>query len=767
MIKLAKANKLLTVILLLAFFLRFIGLIPNIDHPDEGFVQIKSWDLVKNIVTQGDFDPHTFKYGTLFFYLQTLVYFPVLYVTYFLSNANILISSSFSSPGLDFNEFHEEAIRKFADTLTLVGRAEVALFGLFSIFILYLIGQKLFNKNIGLLAAFFFAISPLHVRDSHYITTDVPSLFTFLLALYFFVLLWQEKRWKWFILSGLTLGVSATIRFFPVAALAYPVAILFSFQKQKTWVLKVLLSMLFIFMGIFLGLPFLFLKSGGINLFMQDLEKYSLPWYSTGLTTYLFSLASYLASSGQTILPHISLLIPTFFKPFYASYVFFFGIGPLGAILAILGLGLTLILSIRKFIILSLIPLSTFIYISSYVPANYERLIIPVIPFLSLFAGVFIYYLFIKLKEKLNYQIAKRLLIVLLILVFFQPFLISASSTYGCAQEKTQSMSAKWVDKNIPDSAKIAYITPISVPSNRHFAGYYGLEPNRDISLEEVRSINFSHAFINGNRLDYITYTYFVDSFIPEPVVYKNSYYPLVLAEYSSRASLLGNLQKSLMCDSNRIFYYELPKDLPRQKNQLKNFGFDNIQELSFWKVQNFNKSDQSNTFFNPSVGRFKEGSLKFQPTSFKNTPPRLHSDKILIKGGQTYTFSAWLKSQESSSTPSAILRMDFYNPKPQDLNTFLTKLSAAFQKKLLYLWEGSTASYFEKERSLQSIYDDVSLPGEVVALSPRTKLGKEWQKISITAKAPGDASFAILSIQGVSGEPVTLYLDDIDLLGP
>ena len=192
-----RQNKILMLILLVAFLFRFIGLTPNIDHPDEGYVQIKSWDLVKNIVISFDFDPHSFKYGTLFFYLQSLVYFPILYVTYFLSNVNIFFSSSFSSQGLDFTSFHTEAIRKFSELLTLVCRAEVALFGFLIVLVIYLIGKKLFNKNVGLLAALFLAISPLHVRDSHYITTDVPMVFCILLALFFIIKLREENKLKW------------------------------------------------------------------------------------------------------------------------------------------------------------------------------------------------------------------------------------------------------------------------------------------------------------------------------------------------------------------------------------------------------------------------------------------------------------------------------------------------------------------------------------------------------------------------------------------
>lgn len=732
-------DKILIIILTLAFLLRFIGLMPNIDHPDEGYVQIKSWNLVKNVITKGDFNPHTFKYGSLFFYYQALTAFPILYTNYFLSNLNVLLSSSFTSKALDFSLFHEEAVRKFSNVLTWAGRAEVALLGFLSILLLYLIGKKLFNREVGLLAAFFLAISPLHVRDSHYITTDIPLIFFILLAFYFLILVWQDKKLKWFILSGLFLGLGSTVRYFPIAYLAYPIVLIFSFEKRRPWLLKVFLSAVFIIIGIFLGVPFLFLDPHGPALFSGDMEKYVLPWYSTSLTNFIFTL-------GKEPV-QLTALLPQYFRPFYSAQFFFFGLGPLLSLISIFGIIAVFLVSKKKLLLILIIPLLTFIYISSYIPSSYERLVIPIIPFMAIFAAFFVHLLFEK-SRKLHVKIKPFFIGGIFLVLVLQPFVISLSAVASCSRKTVQKESSEWIDQNIKDQAKIGYVTLISFPSTRNFAEYKPLEPDREISLEEARSLNLDHAFLNGNRLDYVSYPFFVNFFFPGNELYENSYYHLVLKEYMSRAKLLKKLDKPFMCDSHRIFYFKLPEKLEQQKNLIKDNNFE-------WSIQPFGKND--------SNLKSTEATLIFEQKNVNFTPPRLYSNKILINEEEIYTFSARIKSTDSARV---FLRMDFYTPKEQSLNTGAQKTVGEIKKRWLLFWEGSTPVYYEKKILQEKFFDNQRLPGEVIALSPRIKLNSEWQEIFITAKAPQDSKYVILSIQNTNTNKSTINISNAKFLG-
>ena len=64
------------------------------------------------------------------------------------------------------------------DPVTIVGRAMSGLFDLLALWMLYLLGKRLYNKRIGLLAAALGAAAVLPIQLSHYFTVDHfrPSL---------------------------------------------------------------------------------------------------------------------------------------------------------------------------------------------------------------------------------------------------------------------------------------------------------------------------------------------------------------------------------------------------------------------------------------------------------------------------------------------------------------------------------------------------------------------------------------------------------------
>ncbi len=59
----------------------------------------------------------------------------------------------------------------------LAARATAAVLGGATVALVHAIARPLFGVSAGLLAALFMAVAFLHVRDSHYATTDVPMVF--------------------------------------------------------------------------------------------------------------------------------------------------------------------------------------------------------------------------------------------------------------------------------------------------------------------------------------------------------------------------------------------------------------------------------------------------------------------------------------------------------------------------------------------------------------------------------------------------------------
>ena len=69
----------------------------------------------------------------------------------------------------------------------LIGRAVVVACGVTSVYLVYRLGREAFSRPVGLLAALFLAVEPLHVRYSHVAVTDVPATMFGLLALLLFL----------------------------------------------------------------------------------------------------------------------------------------------------------------------------------------------------------------------------------------------------------------------------------------------------------------------------------------------------------------------------------------------------------------------------------------------------------------------------------------------------------------------------------------------------------------------------------------------------
>jgi len=91
----------------------------------------------------------------------------------------------------------------------LAGRMVVSLLGTGIIFLIYLIGCSLFSKGVGLLSAATMSVIPLFVSISHFIKPDVPCLFWSMMAFLFITYLYKSGRLKWYILSGIFIGLAS------------------------------------------------------------------------------------------------------------------------------------------------------------------------------------------------------------------------------------------------------------------------------------------------------------------------------------------------------------------------------------------------------------------------------------------------------------------------------------------------------------------------------------------------------------------------------
>ena len=162
-----RAAWLLAAILLLGLGLRLWGLsfgLPNtLCRPDESTLVHRAL-----AIGAGDPNPHFFNYPSLHFYLLT-----GLYGAYY-------IAGNFAGAAAFENQFLTDPAPFY-----LLGRVTGALLGVASVWLLYGIGCRLGGRAAGMASALFLACSFLHVRDSHFLTVDVPATFWLLASLLF------------------------------------------------------------------------------------------------------------------------------------------------------------------------------------------------------------------------------------------------------------------------------------------------------------------------------------------------------------------------------------------------------------------------------------------------------------------------------------------------------------------------------------------------------------------------------------------------------
>ena len=104
--------------------------------------------------------------------------------------------------------------------LTIIGRILSAFFDTGTVFVVFLIGRRLFNERVGLLAALFTAFAVLHIQLAHFYTTEAMLTFFSCLSFLFVVRLSEEgKRWD-AVLAGVFFGLAMASKFSAAPMLA-------------------------------------------------------------------------------------------------------------------------------------------------------------------------------------------------------------------------------------------------------------------------------------------------------------------------------------------------------------------------------------------------------------------------------------------------------------------------------------------------------------------------------------------------------------------
>lgn len=417
------------IVLIVSLILRLWAVnfgLPYLYHPDEPTVVLKA----VNIIQTGDLNPHFFNYPSFQIYLLVLIY-----LIFFFFGKAIGRFSSLQESILPPLKYAMGVGKEGFSGQFLLGRLSTVCLGVLSVFLLYAIGKKCKDWKIGVLASFFLALSPLHVINSKYIAPNVPMAFFVLLSFYFCLRIMERGELPDYLIAGFVCGVAISTKYNAYIGI-FPLFLAHYFAGKKFFDKKLFAALVALVIGFILVTPYAvldfpsFLK--GVMYEAHHYRSGHLGW--EGSMTWLWNLRKLIESEG------------------------FLLIG-----LAFIGLAISFLKKEKPFLLAGSFAIPYFVLISSF-PVRFPRNLIPLIPFVSLYAAWALLFLFewaASYLKKGRSQVAQPTLITLILVLSIGaticfPLVQDYWKLRELAREDVRTVAAKWIVKNIPAGSKIA-----------------------------------------------------------------------------------------------------------------------------------------------------------------------------------------------------------------------------------------------------------------------------------------------------------------------
>ncbi|MBM3208803.1 phospholipid carrier-dependent glycosyltransferase [Candidatus Shapirobacteria bacterium] len=438
----------LLIVILAGAFLRFYGL--NWDqghhlHPDERMITMVATGLHlpkteqewQNVLTPASpLNPKFFAYGS----------FPI----YFLKFSGWLFSH-FDSRWAEY------------DWINLLGRGISGIADLGVIFLIFLLGKKVWSEKVGLLAALLYTLSVLPIQLSRFYAVDSLLNLFIIATLYRLIVFYEKPRFKNALLVGLFLGlalatkISAAVLIVAVGAalLADLILILLGKLRRRHLELpKMHPSLIFPILKFGLIITLISLLT------FVALEPYALIDFST---FWRQTQEQQAMTKNAYVFPYTLQFVGTIPYLYHLKNMIFWGMGiPLGilAMAAILGLLVHLIKEVpkpgnenqeAKMLILASFFLVYFLVVGRFA-IKFMRYFLPLYPLFCLFASWFLYRCINTLKQKLSPKIFAGLYLCIFASLLIWP--LSFVSIY--AKPHSRVLASRWINQNIPPGSKLA-----------------------------------------------------------------------------------------------------------------------------------------------------------------------------------------------------------------------------------------------------------------------------------------------------------------------
>jgi len=488
------------VVILLGLGLRLRGIdfgLPYLYHPDERFVV----DSVRQILATGNMNPYWFGWpGSFVTYILAGLYAVILGVysvyCFFRGDAHSFVG---------FESLLSGDLALAPEILNLTGRLLMTVFAIITICFVYLVGKKIFNRTVGILASFCLAIAPLHVGPSRVIRPDIPATMLILCSVYFLLLfIEQNTKSKFLIISSLLVGFSVAAKYTSGIVLL-PVLVycsildsrqdrtskdiyLSDFVKIKTNLSK---ALVFSFIGFFILAPFVILN------FEHALRAINYEMRATHF--------------GSERLPAMQNFL------WLGKKVLVEGIGgAFFAVFACLGLFMAILKRSLKTYIFLIFPLAFYLFITFFGQLRWARWLIPVLPFEAILFGAGFYGLYKHITHRKVFVNYKGIIVFLFIAILAggsAPALVGGIKQ-GSKLSRTdvRTIAKEWIEENLPQGSSVAY---------EYYAPHLHVNPRSDLVLlntawEQIVSRPISYYL--DRDIDYVIVTSsFKDLYLKEP----------------------------------------------------------------------------------------------------------------------------------------------------------------------------------------------------------------------------------------------------------
>jgi 4-amino-4-deoxy-L-arabinose transferase-like glycosyltransferase len=407
---LCKRNLVLFVIFLLACLVRFYGInfgLPNTRcRPDEEVIISKTLKFFS-----GDLNPRFFKYPTLYMYVLFGVY-----TGYF------LIRLAF---GGSISEFLQEMA--IAPTnFYLISRGLSAVFGALTTVVVFLIAKYMFDKKTALAASFFMSIVYLHVRESHFGTTDVTMTFFIGCATLYILKCYTEKHKRHYTLAGIFTGLATATKYGGIF-LIFPMMLAHflssskpgSNQQKSIWFYSIAAIISFL-----VGTPFMLFD---FTTFMKD---------------FMYEVHHLTTDSGVMLARgwwyHIRYTLP-------------YGMGWLMFLSALIGGAMYLKQDSRKALILYVFP-CVFYIATGKGRTVFLRYMIPVLPFMCIASATYVVHVHHILAKSL---VRSTVLPILVIIIAGHSLYYSFLFDSLISKADNRVIAEEWISQYIPPDSSI------------------------------------------------------------------------------------------------------------------------------------------------------------------------------------------------------------------------------------------------------------------------------------------------------------------------